>query len=623
MKPLNNRAYPLGVSFLIGLFLYGLILLYPPPESFAIFFHEYSPGLFFGLVTMLSVGYLLPGKWGKLIPLPLTMALFALPLTYLWSSGFSDATIIGGFLPYKDSFHFYSGSRFLLQGDRIPGAAWLPAERPLYPAFLSSLLFLTGQNLQLTLAVSIALLAISAYLAAQTIHLEFGSVPSAIFLSLLYIFSLPWLGNTQSEIHGLMLGCLGFVFLWMSTKNHGLWLKCCGIAIITLAVSSRAGPFLIFPALILWGSITEERHTRFSINRFVLLSLTFLFSFLLSNIALRRLVVAPGTGSALFGNFAYALYGQVKGGLGWLSGAQLGLSSSDVLKVSINHLVLHPEGFMKASITSFKDFFLPSWMGIFSFVSTQDLSWIDRLLWFGFLGMFILGVIFLIRSVERSYSKLLLFSLVGILLSVPFLPPMDGGNRFFASIMPFFFAICVYPMQSITSRVQRGLGNIEQKLLFANGVASSILIIMTLILPVSILVIRNLNQPQIVTSECSDNLAPFAFVLSPNSYIDLSIRDDVKEYIPLVLNHEFISNTTESHQDDFIQTLFTLIVGTGNGVRIIPANDLVNGGIHYFVGNQEIFIPIPDHSIVFGCAEQIKTRNQSILRMVTTRFTPP
>jgi hypothetical protein len=485
-------------------------------------------------------------------------------------------------------------------------------------------LFLTGQNLQLTLAVSIALLAISAYLAAQTIHFEFGSVPSAIFLSLLYIFTLPWLGNTQSEIHGLMLGCLGFVFLWMSTKNHGLWLKCCGIAIITLAVSSRAGPFLIFPALILWGSITEERHTRFSINRFVLLSLTFLFSFLLSNIALRRLVVAPGPGSALFGNFAYALYGQVKGGLGWLSGAQLGLSSSDVLKASINHLVLHPEGFMKASITSFKDFFLPSWMGIFSFVSTQDLSWIDGLLWFGFLGMFILGVIFLIRSLERSYSKLLLFSLVGILLSVPFLPPMDGGNRFFASIMPFFFAICVYPMQSITSRVQRGLGNIEQKLLFANSVASSILIIMTLILPVFILVIRNLNQPQIVTSECSDNLAPFAFVLSPNSYIDLSIRDDdAKEYIPLVLNHEFISNSNESHQDDFIQTLFTLIVGTGNGVRIIPANDLVNGGIHYFVGNQEIFIPIPDHSIVFGCAEQIKTRNQSILRIVTTRFAPP
>ena len=65
----------------------------------------------------------------------------------------------------------------------------------------------------------------------------------------------------------------------------------------------------------------------------------------------------------------------------------------------------------------------------------------DILLWaFGTL-LVILGVIKVIRNINKSTASLLAAGFLGILLSIPFLPPIDSGTRFYASTMPFYYAI--------------------------------------------------------------------------------------------------------------------------------------------------------------------------------------
>jgi hypothetical protein len=117
----------------------------------------------------------------------LTMLLFALSLSYLWTSGFSDNFLIGGLLPYKDAKNYYLGANLLLHGlpIRVAGQA---LGRPLFPGFLSSLLLLTGQNLKVTLAVLVQLAGIGLYLSARQIRQFMGVLAGALYITFMYFY---------------------------------------------------------------------------------------------------------------------------------------------------------------------------------------------------------------------------------------------------------------------------------------------------------------------------------------------------------------------------------------------------------------------------------------------------
>ncbi len=74
--------------------------------------------------------------------------LFVIPVIGLWASGQSEQYLIGGIIPFSDARFYYMDSRRLLEGSLFVTGA---SRRPFFAAFLSSLQWLTGQNLYITL----------------------------------------------------------------------------------------------------------------------------------------------------------------------------------------------------------------------------------------------------------------------------------------------------------------------------------------------------------------------------------------------------------------------------------------------------------------------------------------
>jgi len=105
----NFLAQALRILLPSGLF--GLILSIRIPDSLVRFQSQHYFLNFIILVILFYFCFRSRWELGWTIGFGLVMALFALQLASKWSLGISNANIIGGFLPYKDGFHFYNGAR--------------------------------------------------------------------------------------------------------------------------------------------------------------------------------------------------------------------------------------------------------------------------------------------------------------------------------------------------------------------------------------------------------------------------------------------------------------------------------------------------------------------------------
>lgn len=205
---MKGRSLEGVVPFLFPLLLFWLILFVNLPASLSQYFHTYSLGLFLLVITLYYVSFSLPGKKGAVAALGLTMVILSLSLSYMWTSGFSDNFVIGGLLPYKDGKNYYVGARLLLDGLPMLNSGQA-TQRPLFPGFLASILWFTGQNLKISLGIIVQLVGVGLYLSAQQIRHLFGVLAASLFATLLYFYIQTFVGYTLSEVLGFMAGCLG------------------------------------------------------------------------------------------------------------------------------------------------------------------------------------------------------------------------------------------------------------------------------------------------------------------------------------------------------------------------------------------------------------------------------
>jgi hypothetical protein len=112
---------------------------------------------------------------------------------------------------------------------------------------------------------------------------------------------------------------------------------------------------------------------------------------------------------------------------------------------------------------------------------------------------------------------------------------------------------------------------------------------------------------------------PFALQMNPGSYIDISSGSSTTcGYVPQICLEDFKQNGVERDSDDFYQKLVTLVDGNSITTRIAPANDLIDGGLHFYLGTPtELGGESPD-GIVVGCAKLIRTKHQTIYQVETT-----
>ena len=394
------------------------------------------------LFLLLYLSFRLRGWMGRTLSLVVTLALFALALAGLWATGQTQSTVLSGIVPLYDAADYYSDASRLLVGQDFSDFS---ARRPLFAGFLSLLLWSTGQNLMAALGLLTLITALACYIAAREIQATHGAEVAVFVLIILFLFYRHHSGTVMSENLGVPLGVLGFALMWRGTAQKKRILFWFGLFITTLALNARAGAFFGLPLLLLWsGWMFREAGRRFSLRALVISS-AFVFAAFAVNVILVRLL-ASSTGVP-FANFSYTLYGLASGGKSWHYVFERYPELLD-LPADEQSLIIYQKAFdliqrdpglsVKGAFYNWSMLFSDTWYSAYSFVGGEKriLRMISQ---WAILGLCALGLIRWFRKLDDPLTSLMGVSVLGILISVPFLPPTDAFRmRPYAASMTIF-----------------------------------------------------------------------------------------------------------------------------------------------------------------------------------------
>ena len=382
-----------------------------------------------------------------------------------------------------------------------------------------------------------------------------------------------------------------------------------GLLVLLIAVSARAGTFLIFPFLAIWAGWAFRGDKRFSIKACVIIALLITVGFFTVNPFYARIMGVPE--GASFGNFAYALYGQVRGGTGWHSAIEE-LGTRDpviVYQAAFDYFTRHPSSLLIGIAKSYRDFFLPGFSNIFSFDVYGQSRWITYIMWAVFMVLLFWGLIRLIKNIHTRMAPFLLAGFLGVILSIPFLPPIDGGSRFYASTVPFLFvvpavALSKPPDWEEASSIPALSNQVERY-------SSLALIFFTLIMPILTSFLSNRTIPETVA--CQPAQEAFVIQVNPGSYLDLVQGENAScGLVPRICYDDFLKHNTEISADDFYQRLDSLASTSHSDMRIIPTFNLLDFSFQYFVTTDRQILASSSRILTSGCATRIQTEKQRI-----------
>jgi hypothetical protein len=416
--------------------LFAYVAFGAMPAALVLEIHFKNPVIVLLLGLFLFLAYRQAGRWGVLCGLAATLLVFAVELAGVWLAAESDGNfLIGGLLPWSDAEGYYTGAQLLAEGGQL--TPW-HGRRPWFIGLLGVLLELTQGNLQWSIAALVAAAALACFALARTLQAGLGAVPAVAALLVLLLFYTRFIGTTMSEQLGLPLGALGLAVLWQSAQQPRLGLAwAAGLWLLTVALAARPGAFFVLPALLLWGAWHAHR----GVARREPLKVLFLgggaigLGFIL-DASLRRMLVP---GALPFGNFSYTLYGLVAGNKGWLQARHdhpeiLDMGETEaarhVYELALAALRADPMSAVSGAMGAWRDYFSFGGYGLFSFISMPALQWAALIL-------AALGLVNCLWHWRNASCSMTLAMAAGVVLSVPFVPPVDAHSmRIYAAMIP-------------------------------------------------------------------------------------------------------------------------------------------------------------------------------------------
>ena len=157
-----------AVSLALPVILFAIVLRMRLPYGLLMASYFFATPLLLPFGLALWCCHLRRDWIGTISGLAVTLVLFGLPLASLWWHIGTHYNAVGGLLPFSDASGYYYDARRLLQGYPFDWSA----RRPLFPGLLSTLLALTGDNLQVTLAMLVAFNGVATYLLARELRAE-------------------------------------------------------------------------------------------------------------------------------------------------------------------------------------------------------------------------------------------------------------------------------------------------------------------------------------------------------------------------------------------------------------------------------------------------------------------
>ncbi len=568
----------LGIKYLgmllIGILMFVLTLLMPLSPSLAYLFrHSYSFWLL-GAVILFYFLYRQKQYWFRAIAFGSTLALFGLPLAGLWRVGFGEMQIIGGLLSFSDSARYYYEASRLLSG--FPMTAF-GARHPLAPGLWAALLGLTHNNLQWSLALCVLLNAMAVYFAARVIRQTHGPLISTLFLLLAFLFYRRFIGMTDTENVGFLLGMLAFIFLWQAAHQKDPRWALAGLFFSSLALNTRPGAFLILPALFVWALRTFARGKKIFLQKIFWFATGLVILPFVLNFGLARLTTSGK--QPLFSNYAFTLYGIADGGSGWeqvyLDHPEIrSLEENDAARLSyqlaFSKLRNDPLPAVHSVFFSYGDFFSLKDQSAFGFVSGGDLTAFDQplrenilsyqitrvLLWILTLS----GLIWLWRGGKNPENSLLLCGALGLVLSVPFTPPRDAAiMRVYAASIPFLILVPGMGLMWLRSKTA-WLFDISPNEMNSTIPALGLGALISLLMVIGPLILRLATHPrQLAQISCKDELVSSVVQVRPGSY--LLVQDKTMlpaTHLPLMQYDDFLTSLEQFPYGEMIRELGTL-----------------------------------------------------------------
>jgi hypothetical protein len=448
-------------------------------------------------------------------------------LVGVWASGKTDANIIAGLLPFNDANGYFHGGRLLAEGQLFHPFS---AKRPLFPALLGVLYWLSGQNLQVVLGCLTLMLVLAVYLCSRELSSTAGVTAAVFFAFGLFIFIRRFIGSTMSEVLGLPLGVIGFAFLWSSATRRRLTDAAAGLLMLCLGLLSRAGPFFLLPLLIIWAGMTFRKNEKINWKAVVYLTMAALLGYVIHLVIFTYL---SGDNSSSMSNFSYTLYGLVVGGKGW---KQYALDHPDVLSMvepfgsraiyqyAWEAFKTNPMGIVQGAIRYWQAFFTFEWSGLFGYIEGATYSeslvgrWVMAIL-------SIAGLVFSIKNIKKPEYSMVLAGIIGILLSVPFVPTMDAEIRTYAAGIPWMIALGMLGLVGLRTWL---MGDCVEKVdpAIKNGISYGIwsmaagLILLIFVAPLLLhAAIKPTDDPAVTV--CPAGSAHIITTISKGSYINI------------------------------------------------------------------------------------------------------
>jgi hypothetical protein len=441
MQSLEKRLASI-ICLIAPFALYAVILTLPLPPQIGLTV-RYKPLVAILLIFLgLYPTYRYAGRAAASASLTLTLVLFALPLTGLWNSGMSEfPAVVSGLFPSIDALYYYEDARRLLEGESF---GMISSGRPLFAGLLAVILGLTGQNLQWAIAILVALVAIAVFLLAREVQRTHGLLAALMVVSVLFLFYRRFNGTAFTENLGLLLGTVGFALLWRSVYPKKVSLFLLGLLLLTLALNARAGVFLVLPILALWGGWCFRQTSRFSLR-----IVGYGFGVICLGFALNHLLlIAVGDPTLSFSNFSYVLYASVVGSKLWwqvrldhpaVEGLPLAEVTSAIYGLAYAAFRENPLIFARTCLEAWAKYLSPTIEGALQFIQVYERSRLDKLLTYVIYIFSLLGLFQCYRQRQNPAYSLLLAISLGVMLSLPFVPPWIGGTgttRTYAATLP-------------------------------------------------------------------------------------------------------------------------------------------------------------------------------------------
>ncbi len=542
------------------------------------------------------------------------LVLFSLPLSYMWSTGSTNQAIIGGLIPHRDSMYYYLSAGNLNNGINLDPL--LPG-RPIYPAFLSLILFLTKSNIRFALLFQTFVFITSLYFFLKEINRSILKRTLFFFVLGLFYFIRNYQYSFMTEDLGLPLVLIAFTFLMQGirTKNFASFLL--GFLFLSLSQNTRPSSLVILPMILLWYFFYKNNK---KIN-LPLIALGFMLclGFLINSFFQSSF---SESGTHMFSSFAYGFYGQTKGGAGWTQIYEdfPGVTdSSEILSLSFDNILRNPIGIVLGTLKAYRDFFLPSNDWAFVYITNPIKTLGNYISWSFFSVLSILGFIQLIKNRKGSFHSLMLFIFIGIFLSIPFAVPKDSGHlRTYAAVIPF---LLVFPALGFNDLLDRALKRNPMNDLNKSTTVSvpfdyfSYLLLGLLFIGVPLNVFtKSSNLPEF-DLQCSDSEVPIIFDLEYGSYFILS-HDDNCSIFPNLCYDKFIQyGMSKNHtlfdllkentldEKEYIFSVVTDLQTKENRYILIPSSENTYiSGIYYgcsiLINQQEFLYTIENPSLL-------------------------